>query len=32
MKRTLWTQDFTRITAATALGAAGGIALALLLL
>ena len=25
MKRTLWTRDFTRITAATALGAAGGI-------
>ena len=25
MKRTLWTRDFTRITAATTLGAAGGI-------
>ena len=25
MKQTLWTRDFTRITAATALGAAGGI-------
>ena len=25
MKQTLWTREFTRITAATALGAAGGI-------